>query len=118
MAKMNGKLTAQTVGAWFSAMQFEEQQKVLSVLQQIHGKVRQVKIDLLKRELAVLENGSTNGHAAPNAAKRGPLKSKKGSVSVKYRDPKSGETWSGRGRMARWLADRVKAGEKQDKYLT
>jgi DNA-binding protein H-NS len=117
MAKVNGKLTTQTVGTWFSAIQFEEQQKVLSGLQHIHGKVRQVRIDALKRELAVLEKGSTNGHAAPKAAKRGPKKNTKGSVRVKYRDPKSGETWSGRGRMARWLADRVKAGEKQDKYL-
>jgi DNA-binding protein H-NS len=117
MAKANGKLTAQTVGTWFSALQFEEQQKVLSGLQQIHGKVRQVRIDVLKRELAVLENGSANGHAAPKVAKRRPKKSTKGSVRVKYRDPKSGETWSGRGRMARWLADRVNAGEKQDNYL-
>lgn len=117
MAKVNGKLTAQTVGTWFSAMQFGEQQKVLSGLQNIHGKVRQVRIDALKRELAVLENGSGNGYAATKAGKRGPEKSKKGAARVKYRDPKSGETWSGRGRMARWLADRVKAGEKQDKYL-
>ena len=45
------------------------------------------------------------------------LKHLKGPVRVKYRDPKSGETWSGRGRMARWLADRIKAGDKPDKYL-
>ena len=42
-------------------------------------------------------------------------------MKVKYRDPKSGDTWSGRGRMARWLAEKVKAGEKADekadKYL-
>jgi DNA-binding protein H-NS len=117
MAKGNGRLTANAVGEWFSAMQFEEQQKVLSGLQSIHGKVRQVKIDGLKRELAVLENGSANGHAPPKAAKRGPKKGKKGSVRVKYRDPKSDDTWSGRGRMAGWLAEKVKAGEKQDKYL-
>ena len=51
---------------------------------------------------------------APKAGSGGPTK---GKVKVKYRDPKTGDTWSGRGRMARWLADRVKAGEKQDKYL-
>ena len=32
-------------------------------------------------------------------------------------DPKSGGTWSGRGRMASWLAEKVKAGEKVEKYL-
>ena len=30
---------------------------------------------------------------------------------MKYRDPKTGATWSGRGRMARWLAEKVSAGE-------
>jgi DNA-binding protein H-NS len=34
-----------------------------------------------------------------------------------YRDPKTGGTWSGHGRMATWLAERVKAGEKVDKFL-
>ena len=114
MAKDIGRLTAKAVGEWFSALAFDEQVKVLGALHDMHGKIRQVKINSLKRELEVLENGSINGHAAPKAAKRG---SKKGGVKVKYRDPKSDETWSGRGRMARWLADKVKAGEKPDKYL-
>lgn len=38
-------------------------------------------------------------------------------VAVKYRDPETGETWSGRGRMASWLADRVRAGAKLDDFL-
>ena len=117
MAKTNGRLTAQSVSTWFSAMAFDEQQKVLSGLQAIHGQQRQSRIDSLKRELDALENGSGNGHAVRTGAKRGPKKGKRGVAKVKYRDPKSGETWSGRGRMARWLAAKVKAGEKQDKYL-
>ena len=119
MAKANGKLTAQSVSTWFSAMAFDEQQNVLSGLQQIHGQQRQSrKIDTLKRELDALENESGNGHAVRTGAKRGPKKGKRGAVAkIKYRDPKSGETWSGRGRMARWLTAKVKAGEKQEKYL-
>lgn len=113
MAKGNGRLSAKAVGNWFSALTFDEQGNFLGALQDLHGKVRQNKIELLKRELAVLENGSSKGHAAPTA-KRGP---KKGVAKIKYRDPKSGETWSGRGRMARWLAAKVHAGDKQDKYL-
>ena len=113
MAKGNGRLSVKAVGNWFSTLAFDEQVTVLGALHDMHGKVRQTKIDLLKRELEGLENGSTNGHAAPTA-KRGP---KKGAAKIKYRDPKSGETWSGRGRMARWLANKVEAGEKQDKYL-
>ena len=114
MAKLNGRLTAKTVSEWFSAMDFEAQRNLLEVLGEIHDKVRQAKIHSLMREVALLQNGSSNGHAVPKTAKRS---TKKGSAKVKYRDPKSGDTWSGRGRMARWLAEKVKAGEKQDKYL-
>src|SRR5688572_19498506 len=36
----------------------------------------------------------------------------KGSVSVKYRDPQNPEnTWTGRGRMPRWLAAATKGGK-------
>lgn len=116
MAKGNLHLTAKAVGEWFSTLEFDEQVRALDALHDMHGKLRQVKIDALKRELAVLENGSANGHAVRKSAKSA-KKAHKGAPKVKYRDPKSGETWSGRGRMARWLADKVKAGEKLDKYL-
>jgi DNA-binding protein H-NS len=39
------------------------------------------------------------------------------SVRPKYRDPVTGETWSGRGRMASWLKRKLDAGEDIDKYL-
>ena len=114
MAKSNGRLTAKSVGLWFSAKPYDEQAALLGELREINDKVREVRIGSLRRQLAELEGVSSNGHMAPKAAKRGPTK---GNVKVKYRDPKTGDTWSGRGRMARWLAARVKAGEKQDKYL-
>lgn len=31
-------------------------------------------------------------------------------VKPKYRDPETGETWAGRGRMANWLRRRIEAG--------
>jgi DNA-binding protein H-NS len=37
-------------------------------------------------------------------------------VTAKYRDPMTGETWSGRGRMAGWLKRKVDAGEDVAKY--
>ena len=112
MAKTNGRLTEKAVSEWFSVMDFEAQRNMLEKLNEVHDKVRQVRISALKRELVMLENGSSNGHAAKPA--RG---AKKAGVAVKYRDPKSGGTWSGRGRMASWLAEKVKAGEKIEKYL-
>ena len=38
-------------------------------------------------------------------------------VKAKYRDPKTNETWSGRGRMASWLKRKQDAGENIDDYL-
>jgi len=37
-------------------------------------------------------------------------------VKAKYRDPLTGETWSGRGRMARWLRAKQQIGEDIEKY--
>ena len=113
MAKTNGRLTEKAVSEWFSVMDFEAQRTMLEKLNEAHDKVRQVRISALKRELVMLENGASNGHV-DKPAKRA---KKEGRVAVKYRDPKSGATWSGRGRMASWLAEKVKAGEKAEKYL-
>ena len=42
----------------------------------------------------------------------------KGSVPVKYRDPKNPEnTWTGRGRMPRWMQAAVDAGRKRESFL-
>ena len=38
-------------------------------------------------------------------------------VAVKYRDPATGDTWTGRGRMARWLKAKQDADEDIAKYL-
>jgi H-NS histone family len=38
-------------------------------------------------------------------------------VKAKYRDPVTGDTWSGRGRMASWLKRKQEAGEDIEKYL-
>src|ERR1700716_1126194 len=38
-------------------------------------------------------------------------------ATPKYRDPKTGETWSGRGGTARWLAREIKAGKKREDFL-
>lgn len=114
MAKGNGRLTGKSVSVWFSAIPFDEQAALLGKLKEAHDKTRLEKIEMLRQQLAALENGlANNGSTAKAAARRS---SKKG-VKAKYRDPKTGDTWSGRGRMARWLADKVKSGEKQDKYL-
>jgi DNA-binding protein H-NS len=114
MAKTNGRLTEKAVREWFSGMDFQAQRDMLAKLNEAHNKVRQVRINALKRELVMLESGSSNGNAARPAKT---AKKRKASIAVKYRDPKSGATWSGRGRMASWLAKKIEAGEKVEKYL-
>ena len=37
-------------------------------------------------------------------------------VKVKYRDPGTGDTWTGRGRIATWLKRKQDAGEDIEKY--
>ena len=37
-------------------------------------------------------------------------------VAIKFRDPATGDTWTGRGRMARWLKVKEDAGEDVKKY--
>jgi DNA-binding protein H-NS len=73
----------------------------------------------LEKELAALGYGAPKKRGRPPGVSNGAARSnrKKRSVKAKYRDPKSNETWSGRGRMARWLKSKQDAGEKIDKYL-
>jgi hypothetical protein len=54
------------------------------------------------------EDTAVNGHDAVGSPHE---------VKAKYRDPATGETWSGRGRMANWLKRKHDAGEEIDDYL-
>jgi len=41
----------------------------------------------------------------------------RGAVAAKYRNPATGESWSGRGRAPRWLADELAEGRAKDEFL-
>ena len=41
----------------------------------------------------------------------------RGVVAAKYRNPVTGESWSGRGRAPRWLADELAKGRTKDSFL-
>ena len=107
----NGKLTQKQISQWFDELDFEKQRLALGALNDSHNSRKKERINALRRELAVLERREEK-YAAKSKAN-----GKAKSASVKYRDPKTGETWSGRGRMAGWLAAKQKAGEKIAKYL-
>ncbi len=38
-------------------------------------------------------------------------------VAAKYRHPRTGETWTGRGKMPKWLQAEVNAGKRKEDFL-
>ena len=62
----------------------------------------------LQAQLAQIGGGArgSNGRSAKSAK-----------VAPKYRHPVSGETWTGRGGVAGWLAQELKAGKKREDFL-
>ena len=71
------------------------------------------KADALKRELAALGSDyATVGRIAIYGKKS--LKGRK--LAPKYRDPKTGATWAGRGVRPRWLVAGLKAGKKLEDF--
>jgi DNA-binding protein H-NS len=114
------QLAMSTVIAWFGNLSFDKQKDALGRLQGEHAQSRSAKRTELQKQLAAL------GYAVPKKRGRPRLnasgdgngrKGRKGKVKAKYRDPKTNETWSGRGRMANWLKSKQDAGEKIEKYL-
>jgi DNA-binding protein H-NS len=117
------QLAVRTVLAWFAGQSFEQQRVALAQLEQAHAQSRLAKRAELESELAALGFGVRKKPGRPRVAKNGssngatPVKARATQVKAKYRDPKTKETWSGRGRMAGWLKAKQDAGEKIDKYL-
>src|SRR5947209_11878466 len=72
------------------------------------GSVISNRAEMLKKQLSLL------GHDYVPARYRGRppgrKKRKLGKVKAKYRDPKTGTTWSGRGAPARWISEYEKQG--------
>lgn len=113
----------------FERLPFEEQKEALKELQAAHELSRSAKRADLERQLAELGYGAPKEPAEAKVLKnanglekrkprRGARKSGKAtSAKARYRDGKTGETWSGRGRMARWLKAKQDAGENIEKYL-
>jgi len=70
----------------------------------------------MTKELAALgADYKEFGRIAVYGKKKGSLAGRK--VAPKYRDPKTGETWSGRGATARWITAYEKSGKKRDQFL-
>ena len=117
---MARQLAMSTVIGWFGNLSFDEQKDALDRMQGEHEQSRAAKRAELVTQLAALgyTPGKKRGRPRANANSGGNgRKGRKGIVKAKYRDPKTNETWSGRGRMASWLKSKQDAGEKIEKYL-
>jgi hypothetical protein len=64
-----------------------------------------------------LQNGQRHAPNPPVAASAESASHTDNGVQIKYRDTVTGDTWTGRGRMARWLKVKQDAGEDITKYL-
>lgn len=118
---MARQLAVRTVVAWFGNLSYDEQRDTLGQMQQAHDRARSAKRAELESQLAALGYEMPKKRGRPRAANGGSRAPQKrvarAKVKAKYRDPKTNETWSGRGRMARWLKSKLDAGEKIEKYL-
>ena len=120
---MARQLATRTIVEWFGNLSFDQQRDVLGQMQGEHEQSRSAKRAELETQLAAL------GYSAPKRRGRPPKKAngsgigttlrkgRKGKVKAKYRDPKTKETWSGRGRMASWLKSKQDTGDNIEKYL-
>ena len=120
---MARQLAKSTVIAWFGNLSFDQQKDALDRMQSEHEQSRSAKRAELVTQLASLGYTVPKKRGRPqvnaNGAGNGATvrKGRKGKVKAKYRDPKTKQTWSGRGRMASWLKSKQDAGEKIDNYL-
>ena len=90
-------------------------------LQEYELKVKKAKASVQERSRSELRQ-KLESLAANAGFKIGDLFAGRGGkgrkVAAKYANPDNpSETWTGRGRKPRWLAARLKAGDKQEKFL-
>ena len=112
----------------FARLSFDQQKDALGLMQGQHEQSLAAKRAELEQQLADLGLRAPKKLGRPKSLKKanGAAKKangvarrngKKSAVKAKYRDGKTGDTWSGRGRMAGWLKSKQEAGEKIEKYL-
>jgi DNA-binding protein H-NS len=103
--------------SWLEDLSFEQLNKLISAAQAQLASKRQEAKDQLRREL-VAKAQLLGVHPSELLPAQRPRGTSVGKVKPKYRDPRDPtQTWSGRGRLPRWLQERVKAGENKDDYL-
>lgn len=72
----------------------------------------------LEKRLAVLSRGAPRQIEIDDSRKSSNVKPRRKYPRVlpKYRNPKTSETWSGRGKLPRWLVAAMKSGKKIEEF--
>jgi len=90
-------------------------------LAEMEVRIQRLKIEKQNSERAAVRKQLTDlaaRHGFDIRELLGKTHKRKSRVAVKYRDPKDPmNTWTGRGRMPRWLAAATKAGKSRDDFL-
>ena len=80
--------------------------------------LREIVTLMRKHDLSLADiRGAISGRGRGGKAGRKASSLRGRKVKPMYRNPKTGETWSGRGRTAGWLAALEKAGQKRAAFL-
>ena len=75
--------------------------------QELKAVIDEIKVSMEKYGITIADLQSAIGRGGK----------KKTTVAPKYRNPASGETWTGRGRAPRWLADAETSGQSRAAFL-
>jgi DNA-binding protein H-NS len=76
---------------------------------EIENVIADIREKMEKYGITVADLGGQKG--AARSAKKAT-----GKVAAKYRNPASGETWTGRGRTPKWLAEAEEKGQKRESF--
>ncbi len=87
-----------------------EMNELLDLKAQVEARIE----SLAAEELSQLEERMERLRPYVKGSGRGRPGSK---AAPKYRDPRTGKTWSGRGRTPVWLREREEKGESRDSFL-
>ena len=74
---------------------------------EIRAVIADIKAKMLEYGITVADLGSTGRSSRAKGA----------TVAAKYRNSATGETWTGRGKMPRWLQAQVSAGKRKEDFL-
>ena len=95
---------------------YAELQQQIATLQQQAQAARKAEIASVVADIKskMQEYGITVADLSSGA--RG-SRAKGATVAAKYRDPETGDTWTGRGKRPRWLQARINAGRTLESFL-